>query len=159
MENLIFNFPSIIKRPKVILPLNLDYNWIAGFFSAEGCFLINIRKALDHKINYSISLRVSVNQHNRDKLLLESLINVLNCGNVYKHSNGAVVFAVFKFEDINEKVIPLFNEYIIRGIKTLDYLNLCEAAKLINEKAHLTLKGLEKIRIIKSEMNKARYSS
>jgi LAGLIDADG endonuclease len=78
---------------------------------------------------------------------------------VYKHSNGAVVFAVFKFEDINEKVIPLFNEYIIRGIKTLDYLNLCEAAKLINEKAHLTLKGLEKIRIIKSEMNKARYSS
>lgn len=76
-ENLKLNFPSIIKikRPKVILPLNLDYNWIAGFFSAEGCFLINIRKALDHKINYSISLRVSVNQHNRDKLLLESLIN------------------------------------------------------------------------------------
>lgn len=78
---------------------------------------------------------------------------------MYKHSKDAVVFAVLKFEDINEKVIPLFNEYKIRGIKTLDYLNLCEAAKLINEKAHLTLKGLEKIRIIKSEMNKARYSS
>jgi len=130
---------------------------MAGFISGEGNFLINIRKALYHKIGYSISLRVSVNQHVRDKLLLKVLTNVINCGNVYKHSKDAIVFMVFKFEDINNKIIPLFNKYKIRGIKALDYIDFCEVAKLINEKTHLTEQGLEKFILIKSKMNKARY--
>ena len=52
---------------------------------------------------------------------------------------------------------PLFNKYKIRGIKALDYIDFCEVAKLINEKTHLTEQGLEKIILIKSKMNKARY--
>jgi hypothetical protein len=64
---------------------------------------------------------------------------------------------VFKFEDINNKIIPLFNEYDIKGIKSLDFQDFCEAAKLINEKIHLTEQGLKKIILIKSKMNKARY--
>jgi hypothetical protein len=125
--------------------------------SGEGCFLININKALDHKIGYSISLRVSVNQHIKDKLLLKTLANVLDCGHVYKHSKNGIVFMVFKFEDINNKIIPLFYKYKIRGIKALDYIDFCKVTKLINEKMHLTEQGLEKIRLIKSKMNKARY--
>ena len=35
-------------------------------------------------------------------------------------------------------MIPLFNEYKIEGIKSLDYLDFCKVAKLINNKAHLT---------------------
>ena len=152
-------FPNVIgiERSNINPPININYNWIAGFISDEGNFLINIRKALDHKIGYSVSLRVSVNQHVRDKLLLKALTNVINCGNIYKHSKDTIVFMVFKFEDINNKIIPLFNKYKIRGIKSLDYIDFCEVAKLINEKTHLTEQGLEKIRLIKSKMNKARY--
>lgn len=34
-------FPDIvkIKRPKMVLPTSIDYNWFAEFFSGEGCFL------------------------------------------------------------------------------------------------------------------------
>lgn len=158
-NNLKLYFPNVIGIERSIInpPININYNWIAGFFSAEGCFLINIRKALDNKIGYSIYLRVSVNQHIRDRLLLKALTNVINCGNVYKHSKDAIVYMVFKFEDINNKIIPLFNEYDIKGIKSLDFQDFCEAAKLINEKIHLTEQGLKKIILIKSKMNKARY--
>ena len=50
-----------------------------------------------------------------------------------------------------------FNEYNIQGVKALDFQDFCEIAKLVSEKAHLTLTGLEKIRKIKLNMNKKRY--
>jgi hypothetical protein len=46
-------------------------------------------------------------------------------------------------------MIPLFNKYKIIGVKLLDYLDFCLAAKLVNKKAHLTLEGLEEIKKIK----------
>jgi hypothetical protein len=51
----------------------------------------------------------------------------------------------------------MFNKHKIEGIKSLDFQDFCLAVKLINNKAHLTLKGLEKIRKIKLRMNKNRY--
>jgi LAGLIDADG DNA endonuclease family protein len=130
LNNLKLYFPNVIgiKRSNINPLININYNWIVGFFNSEGYFLINIRKALDHKISYSISLRVSVNQHVRDKLLLEALTNIIDCGNVYKHTKDAIVFMVFKFEDINNKIITLFNKYKIRGIKSLGYIDFCEVA-------------------------------
>jgi LAGLIDADG endonuclease len=158
-DNLKLYFPNVIgiERSNIDLPINIDYNWIAGFFSGECCFLINISKALENKIGYSVFLRVSVNQHVRDKLLLKALANIIDCGNVYKHSKDAIVFMVFKIEDINNKIIPFFNKYKIKGIKYLDFIDFCVVAKLINEKTHLTKQGLEKIILIKSKLNKARY--
>ena len=62
-NNLKLYFPNVIgiERSNINPPININYNWIAGFISGEGSFLINIHKALDHKIGYSISLRVNVN--------------------------------------------------------------------------------------------------
>ena len=34
---------------------------------------------------------------------------------------SAVYFVVTKFKDISEKLIPLFDEYPIQGVKALDY--------------------------------------
>lgn len=44
----------------------------------------------------------------------------------------------------------------IRGVKLADYLDLCKAAELMKNKAHLNEKGLGEIRKIKSGMNKGR---
>ena len=53
-------------------------------------------------------------------------------------------------------MIPLFNEYKIESIKSLDYLDFCKVAELVNNKAHLTKEGLEQIRKIKFSMNRNR---
>lgn len=146
-------FPEVtkIERPKFDPPINIDYNWIAGFFAGESCFSVCIRSS------YSVLLRVTVAQHCRDKLLMNSIINTLKCGTISKHGKDAVVLTVCRFKDINYKIIPLFNEYKIKGVKALDFQDFCKVAELVNKKAHLTLKGLEEIRVIKLNMNKGKY--
>lgn len=154
-------FPKVIAitRPKLNIPITIDYNWIAGFFTGEGCFSVSICKPKYNK-NYCniISLRISITQHYRDNLLINHLMSTLNCGVVSKDSNyNIVVLNIYKFKDIYNKIIPLFNEYNIKGVKSLDFKDFCKIAKLKNEKAHLTITGIEKIRKIKLNMNKGRY--
>lgn len=55
-------FPKVIKAERSIVnvPKNINYYWIAGFFSGEGCFSINVCKAADCKTGYSVKLLVRV---------------------------------------------------------------------------------------------------
>jgi hypothetical protein len=64
---------------------------------------------------------------------------------------------VYKFKDIYNKIIPLFNKYNIKGVKSFDFKDFCKIAKLVNEKTHLTIKGSNEILKIKLNMNKGRY--
>jgi hypothetical protein len=145
------SFPKVIAiiRPKINLPITINYNWIAGFFTGEGCFSVTTYKY--------ITLRVSISQHSRDKLLINNLMNTLNCGAVSKDDN-AVVLTIYKIKDVYNKITSLFNEYKIRGVKSLDFQDFCKIAKLVNEKAHLIPAGLEEIQKIKLNMNKGRLN-
>jgi len=159
-NKLIICFPKVkMERLKIDSPIFIDYNWIAGFFTGEGCFSVGIYKSNAHKIGYGTILRIAISQHSRDKLLMNSLKKTLECGTIYKDHNNAVVLIIYRLKDIYSKIIPLFNKYNIQGIKALDFQDFCKIAKLVNEKAHLTLSGLEKIREIKLNMNKGRYIS
>ena len=66
---------------------------------------------------------------------------------------------VFKFSDIFEKIVPLFNKYKVLGVKSEDFNSWCQAVELIKDQKHLTSKGLDEIRQIKSVMNKGRPES
>jgi LAGLIDADG endonuclease len=152
-------FPNVIKvkRPEVDILLNIDYNWVAGFFTGEGCFYINIYKSKNHKLGYTLMLQIIIGQHIRDKLLINSLINILGCGKISEPINRyMVILRISKFQDIHSKIIPLLAKYKIKGIKSLDFEDFCKVAELVNKGVHLTTEGLEKIRIIKSGMNKSR---
>jgi len=50
-------------------------------------------------------------------------------------------------------IIPFFKNYPLIGIKAQDFLYFCQIAELMKTGAHLTVEGLEKIRLIKSGMN------
>lgn len=159
-DKLRISFPNIMKaiRPKIIIPSNIDYNWIAGFFSGEGCFHVYIGKRKDMKTGYAVHLLLYINQHSRDEVLINRFKSIFGCGYTFNHSSGnAKVFSVTNFKDIYYKIIPLFKKYKIEGIKLLDFVDFCAAAELINKKAHLTSEGLNEIKQIKSRMNKARY--
>lgn len=151
-------FPEVIvERPIINSPVTIDYNWIAGFFTGEGCFSVSIYKPNKNNSHCNVLLRITISQHYRDKLLINSLKETLGCGIVYEHSRNAVTLTIYRFKDIYSKIIPLFNKYHIYGVKSLDFQDFCKIAKLVSEKAHLTLAGLEKIREIKLNMNKGRY--
>ena len=154
-----------VPRPIINYTEIPNPNWIAGFSSAEGCFLVNISPApLGKAANKSnltktgqiIQLIFKISQHQRDKNLLELIAKYLNCGAVYSHSENAFVFKVGKFLDINNKIIPIFKAHLIQGIKQLDYQDFCKIATLIGEGKHLSQKGLVEIRLIKDRMNTKR---
>jgi len=97
-------------------------------------------------------------QHKRDEDFLISLISTLNCGR-YIPKAGYGEFIVEKFTDVLDKVIPIFEEFKLHGIKSKnfeDMLRTKKAALLMQNKIHLTREGLDEIKKIKGGMNKNR---
>ena len=157
-EELKLAFPDVVPvvRPLVENPKIIDPNWLAGFSSGEGCFLINIVKSQRYKLGEAVQLIFKITQHERDEQLIRgAVIELLNCGNVYKNRE-AFDFIVSKFQDIDEKIIPFFLKYSIHGVKALDFKDFCFVASMMKEKKHLTKDGLEKIKKIKAGMNRQR---
>lgn len=93
---------------------------------------------------------------------MNSLILYFGCGKIYskldKQSKQKVglEYTVSKFSDLEEIIIPFFNKYPILGVKSKDFADFCKAFKLVKNKEHLNLKGLQKIRLIKNGMNTGR---
>lgn len=160
-DNLNMSLPNTIKLKmlEVVIPTTIDYNWLAGFFSGEGCFFVEKKKskAKFSKTGFTVGLRIYIGQHIRDKLLINSFIKILECGSIKYSTKNFVIYSVSNFENIYNKIIPLFKKHKIEGKKLLDFQDFCKVAELINKKANHTKKGMKQIILIKSRMNKARY--
>ena len=77
-------------------------------------------------------------------------------GIVNIHGENSFVFKITKLVDITKKIIPLFEQNPIQGVKQLDFLDFCMVAKIMSEGKHLTTEGLESIITIKNKMNTKR---
>ncbi len=145
------------KRPVINTEKIPDNNWISGFVTGEGNFDVRISQQLSNKIGTRIQLRFRISQHERDLKLMELLVKHLGIGTIYKYSGkDAVVLIIFKYSEITNIIIPFFEKYPLLGVKLLDYLDWCKIAQLMNEGSHLTIEGLNLIRLIKSGMNTGR---
>ena len=129
--------------------------WLAGFTSGEGSFAVKVRNR-DGNSKAFIELIFQINQHVRDKQLIAYIAEYLGCGKVYKHSENAVVYKVFKRSYLTERIIPFFIKYPILGIKALDFKDFCSISELIKSKAYYNKEGLEQIIHIKASMNTGR---
>jgi len=76
-----------MEKPKANIPININYNWITGFFSSDGCFFIDIYKSDTNKVYYGIKLQIIFTQHLRDEILFNRINKVLGCGNIYININ------------------------------------------------------------------------
>lgn len=157
-ENLKQGFPGIVPMPRPIIqpPKVFNSYWISGFVSGDGCFFISIFKSTT-KLGGAVKLMLTITQHSRDEQLMKNFVNYLGFGRYVARKDaehGELI--VSDIESIISKVIPLFSKYPIFGVKSEDFEDFKQVAILINNKEHLTIKGLEKIRQIKTGMNKNR---
>nr|3QQY_A Chain A, Ribosomal protein 3/homing endonuclease-like protein fusion [Ophiostoma novo-ulmi subsp. americana] len=152
-------FPEIISKERSLINKNIpNFKWLAGFTSGEGCFFVNLIKSKS-KLGVQVQLVFSITQHIKDKNLMNSLITYLGCGYIKEKNKSEfswLDFVVTKFSDINDKIIPVFQENTLIGVKLEDFEDWCKVAKLIEEKKHLTESGLDEIKKIKLNMNKGR---
>lgn len=129
--------------------------WVAGFTSGEGCFLIKTSKSPASKLGLSITLIFQLTQNNRDEELMKSILTYLECGALVKDGTK-IVFIVRKFSNIKDIIIPFFNNHNIAGVKLQDYIDWLKAADIIKTKGHLTPAGLDELLKIKAGMNRKR---
>jgi hypothetical protein len=86
---------------------------------------------------------------------MEMMINYFNCGRL-KIEMNAVRYTVSKFKDLDQKIIPFFNNLPLVGSKLLNFKDFCKCADIMRSKGHLTTNGLEEIKAIKAGMNTGR---
>jgi len=131
-----------VKRGIIQTNIIPEPHWISGFVSGEGNLDVGIKKS-KNIIGYQVYLRFRISQHARDAKLIELIMNYLGAGILERDSRKPVIYLVInKISDINQIVIPFFNQYPIFGIKQLDYLDWCKIANFIESGAHLTTEGL-----------------
>lgn len=155
------SFPKTIplSRPAVTFDNIIHPNWLVGFVDGEGCFYVKVSNS-SSKLGYQISLVFSISQHSRDKILFNNILKYLECGLVEKVITrpNAITYCVYKFSDICDKLIPLFKKYPLQSVKILNFADFCVIANLMANKLHLTKEGIDKIRLIKSQMNNSRIN-
>ena len=153
-------FPNIVPKDRPVVECNgiQSPHWLAGFADGESCFFVEKCVSKTHSSGYQVRLKFILSQDIRDVALLNLLNNYLNCGKVIVDSKGMSRYVVRKYSDIALTIIPLFAKYPLQSSKLADYKDFCEVAKIIDSKAHLTKEGLEHIDLIKSGMNRGRFS-
>ena len=158
-DKLRIQFPTVQPGPRPIVDfLGIpDPNWLAGFVDGEGYFYVKVQKAKTSS-GFLVSMQFSITQHIRDELLLTKLIDYLGCGKIEKPSTrtNEVRFVINRFSNLIDKIIPFFDRYSLRGIKSMDFQDFYKVSKIMEDKGHLTPEGLKKIKSLKSGMNTGR---
>jgi hypothetical protein len=99
---------------------NINPYWLSGFVSAEGNFDVRTPK-INSKTGYRVQLRFRITQHLRDIKLMENLVQYLGGGKVYKYTESGVHLNIVDFSLITDRIIPLFKENPLVGVKSKDY--------------------------------------
>ena len=140
--------------------MKLPGDYVAGFIDGEGCFTIVIarhktkRLGLDARLHFQIEVRAD------DLPIIQAIQETLGCGRIYYLSYARygwhphVELKVSSLSEITEKLIPFLKRYPLRAKKKHSFKLFLKAVELFKRKEHLTLRGIEKLRRIRQEMNK-----
>jgi len=151
------NYKVSPTRSPVVSLMNIPNDfWLAGFFEGEACFYVSVYKSPNSKTGFAVQLVFKVTQHSRDAELLKHMAKHLSCGRVEYRKGEACDYTVTAFKDIKDKIIPLLNKYPLLGSKALNFKDFKKVVEIMENKDHLTEKGINDIRVIKENMNTGR---
>ena len=153
ITNNILNHDKYIEFRKTInLKLNLNNNlknhWLAGFSDADASFqikIINRNKRIEVRLNFQIDQK-------KDNILL--LIKEFFGGNIgYRKNQDTYYYGSTSFGSA-KNVINYFDYFHLLSSKHIKYLKWRIAYLIIQNKNHLTKKGLDNVIKLKRTMSK-----
>ena len=127
--------------------------FLTGFLDGEGCFLISISKKESLKIGWTVQLMFKITLHQKDKNLLEHIVNYFGVGRISKHGTNSIQYHVHSVKDL-QVIIYHCEKFGLITHKLGDYELWRKAFNLIINKEHLTIGGLHKIVAIKASLNR-----
>jgi len=128
---------------------DLNNYWLAGFSDADASFQIKIIKRINKK-NKEIRLNYQIDQKNNDILVL--IKNYIG-GNIgYRKSQNTYYYGSTSFGSA-KNVINYFDKFNLQSKKHISYLRWRKVYRLIQNREHLTEKGINKIIKLKALIN------
>ena len=118
--------------------------YITGFTEGEGSFYVGI---LPRKMNTGWEVRpsFSLSQNEKDKVLISSLVDFFGCGFVRpSKSDQTVKYEVRSLKDLQEKIIPHFEKYQLKGRKQKDFIAFKKAVEIMRTNKHLEKKRIKR---------------
>jgi hypothetical protein len=133
--------------------IQLNPSWVTGFTDAEGTFTVVFDKVNTRKLNWRIQPKFQISLHVRDLPLLLKVQQFFgNIGSVSESENMAF-YSVSSVKDLVKTIIPHFLKYPLLTQKGADYILFKQIVDLMENKAHLTIEGINQIINIKAAMN------
>ena len=142
----------------------MSNEYVVGLTDGEGCFYVNMGKYSSYKVGTRVQMHFHLKMQEKDKNLLGKVRETLGCGAVYfqkeQRRNHAQCYryTVSSYDNIFNKIIPFFQRYPLQSSSKKKSFNIfCQIAQLLQKKAHLTEKGVKRIRELKSRMNQKTF--
>lgn len=129
--------------------------FITGIFDAESSFVVTILKNPKYKTGWNVQARVQLKMREKDRALIQSIQDFFGgIGYISKPNNRSTVeFRVSTLKDINNIIIPHFDNYPLITKKLYDYNFFKKVALFMLNKEHNKIEGLQKIVSLKASIN------
>lgn len=126
-------------------------NWLCGFIDAEGCFSVSLVKDYPRP-------QLLIGLQSKEKEMLVELQKFLKCGTLRTRKDGASILQVASSRDLERYIFPKLQRkggaVLLQTSKRIKYQKFRKIVRLISEKKHHTIEGLEKIKKYKTTLNK-----
>lgn len=128
----------------------------SGLIDGEGSFSIIVDKNKTRQLGWRVQLKFQIGLHTKDLNLLYKLQQYLggvDIGSIHLARNREMVnYSIDSNKGLSKLIIHL-EKYPLLTKKSVDFMLFKQAVKLVNNKAHLTVQGLNEIVNIKASMN------
>ena len=144
--------------------------WVVGFVDGEGCFSVGFVQQPDRKektrirrgyrLGYQPFHEFAVTQGAKSIRSLQELQRFFGVGKLYlnkrydNHKEHLWRFVVRRREDIQNVIIPFFQQYSLKTAKRADFEKFVKCMHLIEQKEHLQREGLIRLAQIVATMNR-----
>lgn len=108
------------------------------------------------RLGYQVILEFVITEHLKDYSLMVKIKDFQDSGYLIKDGKDKYQYRIRALDQLEKKPFPLLDNYPLQTIKGLDAKAFRERRKLMLNKDHLILVPLNKIREIKSQMNRSR---
>lgn len=133
--------------------------WIVGFTDGEGCFTVSLHRNSTTSLGWQIMPEFILSQGKKSLNSLLLVKNYFKCGRIsvnHRHDNhreDLYRYCVKSQKELNEKIIPFFEENKLKTSKSEDFNKFSSVLRLMKKKEHLTSNGVNNILGIISTMN------
>lgn len=126
----------------------------SGLIDGEGSFSIILVKNPTRKLGWRVEPKFQLGLHRKDYDVLSQLQLFLDgAGGIYLARNSEFVnYIISSIKDLNKLIVHL-EKYPLLTQKSADFFFFKQIIDLINNKAHLTVEGLNQIVNLKASMN------